>query len=715
MQAQAFYAEMDSSVVYKRSKKLITQSAEAVGTESTAKEFVDQLNELLPYHEWRYYVKDDPILSDFEYDQLYKFLERLENQFPELVLPDSPTQRVSNDLTEKFDSVAHLTPMLSLANSYNAEDLHEFDKQVRKLCMLDESEPIEYSVEPKFDGGSLAIVYEEDRMTRAATRGNGVKGEEITPNIRTLYSVPLKAAFSSKEIQTAELRGEALIRLDNFEKINQKRQEAGKSLFANPRNAATGALRMKDPKETAERGLEVFLYQLGYARDKAGNDVMSQFTKHSEQVELLADLGFKVPTVESKVCQNIQEVADFCAEWEGKRAAYAYEIDGMVVKVNRLDYQEKCGYTSHHPRWAIAYKFKAKQATSKLLSVEFQVGKVGSITPVAKLEPVSVAGVTISSVSLHNEEFIQSKDIRIGDTVVVERAGDVIPYIVKVLDDVRTGEEQPVVFPTHCPVCGTKLVKGEGEAAWRCPNYYCDARVVQRMIHHVSKDAMDIDGFGESYVRRFREEGWLKTLADIYRLDYDQIAQLEGFGKRSAANLREAIEKAKQKPLRRFLYGLSVHHLGKKASKILAGHVEHALDLRHWTVEQLTDIKDIGPVLAQNVVDFFAKEQNIALLNELESLGVNLSQTEEDRPQVVAADAPLLGKTILFTGTLETMTRKQAQQKAEAAGAKNISAVSGNLNILVAGAKAGSKLKKAQALGTVQILSELEFVELIND
>ncbi|HRF41554.1 MAG TPA: NAD-dependent DNA ligase LigA, partial [Saprospiraceae bacterium] len=365
-------------------------------------------------------------------------------------------------------------------------------------------------------------------------------------------------------------------------------------------------------------------------------------------------------------------------------------------------------------RWAIAFKFKAKQATTKLLNVEFQVGKVGSITPVAKLDPVALAGVTVSSVSLHNEDFIRNKDLRLGDTVLVERAGDVIPYIVKPMEELRDGSEQEIAFPTNCPVCQSKLVRAEDEAAWRCENPDCEAQLLQRMIHHVSKNAMDIDGFGESQIDRFYRLGWLHSIADIYRLDYEAIAQLEGFGEKSAGNLRKAIEKARQNPLHRLLHSLSIHHLGIKAGKLLAAEIQNLWELKDWDEERFHQIKDIGPVLTHNVIRFFQNEKNVALLKDMESLGVNFQQTEDDRPKAVSADAPLAGKTILFTGTLTKMGRKEAQAKAEAAGAKNISAVSGNLDYLVVGEDAGSKLKKAQALGTVTILTEDAFLELVN-
>lgn len=684
------------------------------------------LREVIVYHEWRYYVLDNPVISDYEYDLLFKKLESIEKRFPELVTPDSPTQRVSSDLTDNFAAVEHLTPMLSLDNSYDADDLKAFDERIKNFVGMALDADIEYCVEPKFDGGTIALVYENDQLVRAATRGNGAIGDEITPNIRTVRSVPLRAAFSEKGIVKAELRGEALIRKDVFQKLNEQRAADDLPLFANPRNAATGGLRTKDPQETASRRIEAFLYQLGFATDADNKDALDHFPTHDSTIDFLDKIGFKVPkhgasplgggkegAAERRVCKNIGEVIAFCSAWQEQRDRYAYEIDGMVVKVNSLALQGRVGFTAHHPRWAIAFKFKAKQATTKLLNVEFQVGKIGSITPVAKLEPVQLAGVTVSSVSMHNEDFIRNKDIRLGDTVLVERAGDVIPYIVKPMEELRDGTEREIVFPKNCPVCQSPLVRPEDESAWRCDNPECEAQVVQRMIHHVSKHAMDIEGFGESIIERFYKLGWLHTIADIYRIDYEQVAQLEGFGEKSATNMRKSIEKAKNNPIHRLLHSLSIHHLGIKASKLLAAEIGHVMELKDWNEERFFQIKDIGPVVTANVIRFFQNDKNVQILTDMEALGVNMRQTDEDRPKVVSADAPLAGKTILFTGALSKMGRKEAQEKAETAGAKNISAVSSNLNYLVVGEDAGSKLKKARELGTVQILTEDEFLELV--
>jgi DNA ligase (NAD+) len=715
------YSTAEQRALYDLSKKLLYSPQADLFGENSAERAAD-LGRVIRYHEWRYYVQNDPVISDFEYDQLYKQLEAIERQNPQLITPDSPTQRVGKDLVENFEQIQHLTPMLSLDNSYDADDLRDFDEAVKKLCKLDKDADVEYCVEPKYDGGTIAIVYENDRLVRAATRGNGYVGDDITLNIRTLKSVPLQAPFSRHGIARAELRGEALIRKDVFEKINRRRQEAGETLFANPRNAATGGLRMKDPKETAVRGLEAFLYQLGYAADETGNDALTRFQTHDESIQLLRNLGFKVPLhqpepgnhlEETKTCRNIAGVIEFCNAWQEFRDEYPYEIDGMVIKVNSLELQERCGYTSHHPRWAIAFKFKARQATTRLRDVEFQVGKTGAITPVAKLEPVPLAGVTVQNVSLHNEEFIRTKDIRIGDQVLVERAGDVIPYIVKSLAELRDGTEREVVYPKNCPVCHSELVKPEDEAVWRCENSDCEAQVLARMIFHTSKHAMDIEGLGESTIEKFYKLGWLHSIADLYRLDYDKIAQLEGFGEKSAANLRKAVDKAKTNPIHRLLHSLSIHHLGQKGSKLIAAEIDHVLDLRDWDLEKYQTIKDVGPVLAQNVFNFFQNEHNVELLQTMESIGLNLRQTDEDKKADVNTEGPLYGKSILFTGTLSQMTREEAEKRAAAAGASLASGVSKHLGILVVGEKAGSKLKKAQELGTVEIWTEAEFLERV--
>ena len=676
----------------------------------TAKD-MGPLEELVRFHEYRYYVLNDPLVSDYEYDRLFKLLEALEEKYPDKVSDLSPTKRVSSDLTEEFATVRHLVPMLSLENSYDEDDLNKFDTQVKKLTELNK---ITYTVEPKYDGGSIALIYEDDLLVRAATRGNGVEGEEVTVQAKTIKSLPLRAAFSSKGIFRAELRGEVVISKERFLQINKMRAEEGLTLLANPRNSAAGGLRTKDPSETARRHLDAFIFQLAYAVDHKGKDVLPSIKSHHDATDFLGSLGFKVSVGEKKLCKGINEVIEQVTHWASIRDEYPYEIDGMVVKVDDFDLQDMCGFTSHHPKWAIAYKFQAKQATTKLNDVFFSVGKIGTITPVALVEPTSLAGVTISMISLHNEDFITSKDIRIGDQVLIERAGDVIPYIVKSHPELRTGKEKKVIYPKNCPSCNTKLIRKEDEAAWYCPNPHCTAQVLAKLAYHVSKDAMDIDGMGERQIQRFYDLGWLKNFADIYRLDYDAIAALEGFGKRSAEKLKASIEKAKSNPIYRLLNSLSIHHLGQRASRLIAEKTPHVLDLATWHLQDLTAIKDIGPVVAENVVKWFSEQDNVDILKQMEDLGVNLTQTDQDRPKVLRADGIFSGKTILFTGTLSQMGRKEAQELAESQGAKNISAVSGNLDILVVGENAGSKLDKAKKIGTVQILTEEEFIRMVN-
>ena len=679
-----------------------------------SKSLVNELEETVRFHEWRYYTLNEPILSDTEYDFLFKALEAAEANHPEWRSGHSPTQRVGLEITENAKQIDHLQPMLSLANSYNEKDLIDFDLQIKKLLKLDVSEKLEYSVEPKYDGGGISLVYEDNQLVRAVTRGDGSRGEEITNNVKSMKSVPLYADFAKLGIKIIELRGEALISTANFSKINKLREENGQVLFANARNAATGGLRTKDPKETETRKMDAFIYSISYAADEGGNSKLDDFKSHFESIDEIGRLGVKVPSEARKLCKGIDEVVKFCAKWQNDRNLFPYEIDGMVIKLDNKNWQDRIGFTAHHPRWAIAYKFQAKQGATRLIDVEYQIGKIGSITPVGKLEPVALAGVTISSVSLHNEEFIESRDLKLGDMVVVERAGDVIPYIVKALDDVRTGKEIPIKFPTNCPSCNSELVKLETEAAWRCINPDCPAQNLQKLIFFASKDAMDIDGFGKSIMEKFFELGWVKSYPDIYRLTEEQISGLEGFGARSAEKLIAAIEASKANPIQRFLHALSIHHVGKKVAKLLAEEIDHALELANWTKEHFEGIKDIGPVVAQNVISYLGDESNIAMIKEMEYLGVNLTATAKDKRAVVTnTDHHLSGKTILFTGTLHQMGRKEAQEKAESLGAKNLGAVSSNLNILVVGDNAGSKLKKAKELGTVEVLTEQEFLDLL--
>jgi DNA ligase (NAD+) len=667
---------------------------------------VEELREVLRFHEHRYYIENDPLVSDYEYDLLYKALEAIEKENPDLVVPDSPTQRVGKGLTKDFPTVPHLVPMLSLDNSYNSDDLVNFDRKARELTGKDS---IEYCVEPKFDGASISLIYEDDKLVRGATRGDGVQGDDITPNIRQIRTIPLTAKFSAHGLQTAEIRGEVMINKSNFKKYNEAIVEQGGQPLANPRNAAAGSLRIKDPIEVGRRKLEAFVYSLGYFVTTKGKK--EDFSTHSETLKMLWDLGFRSPEKEKVVFKGIDAVIEYCNSYEAKRDDLPYEIDGMVIKVNDFALQDKMGMTSHHPRWAIAYKFKARQATSKLVKIEYQVGRTGNIGPVAKIEPVHIGGVTVSSVSLFNEDVIREKDIREGDTVLVERAGDVIPYIVKSLHELRTGKEKPFRFITTCPSCGDKLFRAEEEAAWRCINISCPAQVLEKLIHFASKDAMDIRGLGVANIEKFYKLGFLTSIPQIYELDFEEIGKLEGFGKRSLDNLRAAIETTKQQPLHRLIYALGIRYVGETTAKTLGNAVDHLLDLKSFSEEELKDLEDVGPKVAGSVYSFFRNGDNIAMLKELEKLGLKL---KNEKKQKTAGASQLAGQTFLFTGSLLQLKRSEAEAMVEEHGGTIVSGVSSKLNYLVVGEDAGSKLEKAKKINSIRIISEQEFLKLID-
>ncbi len=667
---------------------------------------LDQLRDVLRFHEFRYYILNDPLISDVEYDTLYKSLEKLETESPDRITADSPTQRVGNSLNKDFVTVTHLVPMLSLDNSYNSQDLIDWGKRVSGLV---NSENIEYSAEPKFDGASISLIYENDMLTRGATRGNGVAGDDVTINIRQIGSVPLFAKFSDYGIEKIEIRGEVLMTKENFRKYNLMLEGEGIPPLANPRNAAAGSLRMKDPAAVRKRKLEAILYNVSFVRPNQKKSQDPELLKtHVGSLQLLAALGFKTPVNEKKVFSSIEKVITFCEEFEIKRDDLPYEIDGMVIKVNNVELQQQTGSTTHHPRWAIAYKFKARQASSQLLKVEFQVGRTGSVTPVAKIEPVHISGVTVTSISLFNADVIQEKDLRIGDTVLVERAGDVIPYIVKPLTELRTGKEKKIIFPENCPVCNDALVKPEGEAIWRCININCEAQVVERIIHFVSKDAMDIRTLGEANVRKFYSLGLLKNIPGIYSLDFNEIKKLEGFGQKSIDNLETAIENSKDQTLNRLIFGLGIRYVGETTARVLGTSVENIFDLEKFSIEELQALKDIGNKVSESIYDFFQNDDNINMLKTLASEGINIKGNKK-----AEITGTLSGKTFLFTGTLPGLKRSDAEKLAEENGGKLLSSVSNNLDYLVTGDAAGSKLEKAKKIKTVKIISEQDFLNLI--
>lgn len=695
------FTNEQTKILQQAGKNFLETAGKALPVSSVA-----LLRDVLRFHEYRYYVINDPLIADAEYDRLYKMLEKAEEADPSIITPDSPTQRVSKGLIKDFHKVQHLVPMLSLDNSYNAEDLIDFDRRARELSGVEE---IEYCVEPKFDGASISLIYENDLLLRGATRGDGVVGDDITTNIRQIRSVPLSAKFSQYGIQQIEIRGEVLMNKNNFKEYNDAIEEQGLPRLANPRNAAAGSLRIKDPKEVSRRNLEAFLYHVSDVTLQPGHQQPEILKTHDGTLQMLWDMGFRSPEKEKKLLKGINAVIDHCLAFEKQRDDLPYEIDGMVVKVNKLELQERMGMTTHHPRWAIAFKFKARQATSKLTAVEFQVGRTGAITPVAKIDPVTVGGVTVGSISVHNEEYIKDKDLLIGDTILIERSGDVIPQVVKSFPELRTGDEKTIEFPVTCPVCGSLLEKPADEAVWRCNNSNnCEAQIVERIIHFASKDAMDIRGFGDAIVKKFYAMGYLKNVPDIYRLPFDKIRTMEGFGEKSITNLQAAIEASKSQPLHRLIYALGIRYIGETTAKVLANAVLHLNDFTSFSLERLQELEDVGPKVAGSVYSFFHNDQNLQLLNELENAGLQFKNLKKDLP----ATGNLSGKTFLFTGTLSKLKRTEAEALVEQNGGKLLSGVSSKLNYLVAGEDAGSKLEKAKKIATVQVISETEFLKL---
>jgi DNA ligase (NAD+) len=665
---------------------------------------IESLRNILRFHEHRYYVENDPLISDYDYDTLYKLLEKFEQSNPQCMTKDSPTQRVGAGLIKDFPKTNHLVPMLSLENSYDDADLLDWDRKAKELSGLDE---IEYSIEPKFDGASISLVYENDFLVRGVTRGDGEIGDNITQNIHQIKSIPLSAPFSQHNIQQIEIRGEILINKNNFKIYNEHLMEEGLPPLANPRNAAAGSLRIKDSTIVSKRNLEGFLYHVSYI-SKIDENKPVDIHSHSNMLELLWNLGFRSPKKEMKVVRGIDAVIHEINEFEKKRDDLPYEIDGMVIKVNNLDLQDNLGMTSHHPRWAIAFKFKARQATSKLMAVEYQVGRTGAVTPVAKIKPVQVGGVTVSSISIHNEDYIKEKDLRIGDGILIERSGDVIPQIVKSLPDLRDGSETEIVFPKNCPACNDLLYKPDGEAVWRCININCNAQVLERIIHFVSKDAMDIKSFGEANVRKFVELGLLKNIPDIYEMDLSSLKNIEGFGQKSIVNLQEAIEQSKQQPLHRLIYALGIRYVGETTAKALAQKIKNIFELEEMSLEQLQQLDDVGVKVAGSIFEFFKNEDNITMLKKLQDLGIKIEA--EIREQVTGN---LSDQTFLFTGTLSKLKRSEAELQVENLGGKILSGVSSKLNYLICGEDAGSKLEKAKKIPSIKILSEEDFLNLL--
>ncbi|WP_343311464.1 NAD-dependent DNA ligase LigA [Bacillus atrophaeus] len=662
-----------------------------------AKRRAEDLRSTINQYSYEYYTLDEPSVPDSEYDKLMQELLDLEEEYPDLRTPDSPTQRVGGAVIDAFQKVRHGTPMLSLGNAFNAEDLRDFDRRVRQAV----GDDVAYNVELKIDGLAVSLRYEDGYFVRGATRGDGTTGEDITENLKTIRNIPLKM----KRNLSIEVRGEAYMPKRSFEALNEERLKKEEEPFANPRNAAAGSLRQLDPKIAAKRNLDIFVYSIAEL-DEMGVDTQSQ------GLDFLDEIGFKT-NQERKKCGTIDEVIDMIEELQAKRADLPYEIDGIVVKVDSLDQQEELGFTAKSPRWAIAYKFPAEEVVTTLLDIELNVGRTGVITPTAVLEPVKVAGTTVQRASLHNEDLIREKDIRILDKVVIKKAGDIIPEVVNVLTEQRTGQEKEFNMPTTCPECGSELVRIEGEVALRCINPECPAQIREGLIHFVSRNAMNIDGLGERVITQLFQEKLVRNVADLYKLTKERVIQLERMGEKSTDNLISSIQKSKENSLERLLFGLGIRFIGSKAAKTLAMHFESLDYLKKANKEELLAIDEIGEKMADAVITYFQKEEMLELLDELEQLGVNTFYKGPKKVKVEDSDSYFAGKTIVLTGKLEELSRNDAKAQIEALGGKLTGSVSKNTDLVIAGEAAGSKLTKAEELNIEvwneeQLLGELK-------
>lgn len=661
---------------------------------------IEELRDELHQHNYNYYILDEPTVSDFEFDAKLKELQDLEATYPEYADPNSPTLRVGGGITKNFPTVQHAYRMYSLDNSYDFNDLEDWENRILRTI---DSEPVEFVAELKYDGASISILYENGKLAQAVTRGDGFHGDEITNNVRTISDIPLslKGDFPNRFF----IRGEIYLTRKNFNKINAGREEEGLDLFMNPRNTAAGTLKMQDSAEVRKRGLSAVLYQ--YIAEEYPAET------HWELLAKAKNWGFKVSEDQAKLCKTMDEVKDFIKYWDTERHHLPFEIDGIVLKVNALKQQRQLGYTAKSPRWAMAYKFKAEKVETELLSVAYQVGRTGAITPVANLKPVLLAGTTVKRASLHNEDIIKKLDLHEHDFVYVEKGGEIIPKIVGVNAEKRTLLQTPIVYIKNCPECGTPLVKIEDQAIHFCPNeMHCPPQVVGRMIHYVSRKALNIENLGSETIEQLYREKLVENPADFYTLRKEQLLPLERMAEKSAQNIIDGIEKSKQIPFEKVLYGIGIKHVGETVAKKLVKNFGTVEELKNATVEELCQVEDIGTKIAESIVEYFKNAENLLFIERLKSYGVQL-QKGENTNEVLST--VLENKTFLFTGKLSLFTREQAEEMVEKHGGKNISAVSKNLNYLVVGEKAGSKLKKAQDIGTIVILDEQQFLDLINE
>jgi len=663
----------------------------------TEKEEVALLRNKIHRHDYLYYVKDSPEIPDREYDSLYHRLKELEGKYPECVTADSPTQRVGGKVDERFRKVVHPVPMLSLDNTFNVDEVRAFHQRVVKALPDIEESSIEYVVELKFDGLAVALTYENGKLVRGATRGDGVQGEDVTANLKTIRSIPLE--ISAEPFKKIEVRGEVYMPRKEFQRLNVLREEVGESPFVNPRNAAAGALRVLDPAVTDSRKLSVFIYSVGFL----DNNICET---HSELQKNLASLRFPV-NEHNRWCSNFEKTLALIEEWRTKKNDLDYEVDGLVIQLNSLAYRKRLGNTSKFPRWAVAYKYEAEQAETEVLEIACQVGRTGSITPVANLEPVFVSGSTVSRATLHNEDEIRKKDIRVGDRVVIEKAGEIIPKVVRVVD-LRSKRNKPFKMPTLCPECQTRIFRPEGEAAWRCVNAACPAQLKERLKHFASRKAMDIDHMGPAVIDQLVESGRVKNFSDLYTLKQEEVVGLERLAEKSAKNLIDAIEKSKSAGLARLLFGLGVRHVGQRAASILAETFRSIKVLKETSFEDMESVMEIGPVIAESLKSFLDQEANMRDIENLSNSGIVVEDPEAARKEV----GVLAGKQFVLTGTLSKFSRDEAKKKIESLGGRVTSAVSTKTDYIVVGKDAGSKLTKAKKI-EITVLDEKEFKKLI--
>lgn len=659
---------------------------------------IEKLRETLRQHDYLYYVLDKPKISDHEYDKLYRALKDLEAEHPELVTADSPTQRVGGKSITGFPVVRHIVPMLSMDNTYSAEELREFDERVRKNL---KGEEYEYVAELKFDGVSISLLYENGIWVRGATRGDGAEGDDVSSNLKTIRSIPLSFKANVKKVpKIIEIRGEVYMTKKGFEEINREKEKAGEELFANPRNAAAGSLKLLDPGIVAKRHLNIYIWGIGHCEG-------TSFKTHTEVLKYLKEAKFRV-NPHYKVCKDIEEAIGYCNSWEAKRERLEFNIDGMVVKVNSREQRDRLGVTSKSPRWEIAYKFPAEKALTEVENIIIQVGRTGTITPVAILKPVHLSGTTVSRATLHNFDEIERLDVKVGDKVYVEKSGEIIPKVLSVAKEKRTGKEKPFGLPTHCPVCGSRLIKAADEVAIRCENAGCPAQIKERILHFASRDAMDIEGMGDAVTNQLVDKGLVKDYGDIYYLKMDDVKDMERMAEKSAENLLNAIEKSKSNDLNRLIYALGIRHVGEHTAWLLAEHFGSVSKLSASSAEELMKINEIGPAMAESINNFFGSRENQKILKKLSGAGIKMSGSGHREK----GEGSLGGKTIVITGTLKTFSRSEAEELVRRAGGNPSSSVSKSTDFLVAGEEPGSKLEKARTLG-VRIIDEEEFRKLL--